>query len=345
MNTAQGIFSYLHTVNTQLAVSLLDGATLYTLTCCLGRFSGAHFNPAQTLSVIFVGRCRLAIGLFMIFMQFLGAFLGAVYAQCILQNNTFAVAMHAAIRWSSTDIHATNRLQYFFMELTLSTLVCCAYLFTGVISHGRNGALCAAIISTARAIVTFVGYSTIGQTSNLARTIGLISTAYIFLACCLLAGSEFGMGKEKSKMSMQLMKKEVELREHQIPIEELCAELKTNVNMGHSEEKANQLLKEYGLNMLTPPKKRSELVAALKCLFAGFNFLLWLGSLASVTSYIIENQQSANVKLDNLYMGIVLAVVVVVTGFFAYYQEYKSSKIMESFARLAPPTTTVCLQL
>uniref|UniRef100_A0A1I8EIX7 Na(+)/K(+)-exchanging ATPase n=1 Tax=Wuchereria bancrofti TaxID=6293 RepID=A0A1I8EIX7_WUCBA len=354
MNTAQGIFSYLHTVNTQLAVSLLDGATLYTLTCCLGRFSGAHFNPAQTLSVIFVGRCRLAIGLFMIFMQFLGAFLGAVYAQCILQNNTFAVAMHAAIRWSSTDIHATNRLQYFFMELTLSTLVCCAYLFTGVISHGRNGALCAAIISTARAIVTFVGYSTIGQTSNLARTIGLISTAYIFLAvrdewrfiyipflCCLLAGSEFGMGKEKSKMSMQLMKKEVELREHQIPIEELCAELKTNVNMGHSEEKANQLLKEYGLNMLTPPKKRSELVAALKCLFAGFNFLLWLGSLASVTSYIIENQQSANVKLDNLYMGIVLAVVVVVTGFFAYYQEYKSSKIMESFARLAPPTTTV----
>ncbi|VIO93925.1 Uncharacterized protein BM_BM10442 [Brugia malayi] len=352
--TFLGICSYLHTVNTQLAVSLLDGVALYTLTCCLGRFSGAHFNPAQTLSVIFVGRCRLAVGLFMIFMQFLGAFLGAVYAQCILQNNTFAVAMHAAIRWSNTDIHAANRLQYFFMELTLSTLVCCAYLFTGVISHGRNGALCAAIVSTARAIVTFIGYSTIGQTSNLARTIGLISTAYIFLAirdewrfiyipflCCLLAGSEFGMDKEKSKISMQLMKKEVELREHQIPIEELCAELKTDVNMGHSEEKANQLLKEYGLNMLTPPKKRSELVAALKCLFAGFNFLLWLGSFASVTSYIIESQQSANVKLDNLYMGIVLAVVVVVTGFFAYYQEYKSSKIMESFARLAPPTTTV----
>ncbi|VDO31368.1 unnamed protein product [Brugia timori] len=251
ISAISGICSYLHTVNTQLAVSLLDGVALYTLTCCLGRFSGAHFNPAQTLSVIFVGRCRLAVGLFMIFMQFLGAFLGAVYAQCILQNNTFAVAMHAAIRWSNTDIHAANRLQvenllqnYFFMELTLSTLVCCAYLFTGVISHGRNGALCAAIVSTARAIVTFIGYSTIGQTSNLARTIGLISTAYIFLAirdewrfiyipflCCLLAGSEFGMDKEKSKISMQLMKKEVELREHQIPIEELCAELKTDVNM------------------------------------------------------------------------------------------------------------------
>lgn len=40
-------------------------------------------------------------------------------------------------------------------------------------------------------------------------------------------------------------------------------------------------------------------------------------------------------------MGIVLAIVVVITGLFAYYQEYKSSKIMESFAKLAPPATTV----
>uniref|UniRef100_A0A915Q4X1 Sodium/potassium-transporting ATPase subunit alpha n=1 Tax=Setaria digitata TaxID=48799 RepID=A0A915Q4X1_9BILA len=106
-------------------------------------------------------------------------------------------------------------------------------------------------------------------------------------------------------------------------------------------ERANQLLNEYGLNILTPPRKRSELLAILKCLFAGFNFLLWLGSLASVTSYIIEYQQTDNAKLDNLYMGIVLVVVVIITGLFAYYQEYKSSKIMESFAKLAPPSTMV----
>ncbi|VDO58027.1 unnamed protein product [Onchocerca flexuosa] len=95
------------------------------------------------------------------------------------------------------------------------------------------------------------------------------------------------------------------------------------------------------MNMLTPPKKRSELLAALKCLFAGFNFLLWLGSIASIASYIIESRQNVDAKLDNLYMGIVLAVVVVITGLFAYYQEYKSSKIMESFAKLAPPNTMV----
>ena len=39
---------------------------------------------------------------------------------------------------------------------------------------------------------------------------------------------------------------------------------------------------------------------------------------------------------DNLYLGIVLTAVVVVTGIFSYYQESKSSKIMESFKNMVP---------
>jgi len=39
---------------------------------------------------------------------------------------------------------------------------------------------------------------------------------------------------------------------------------------------------------------------------------------------------------DNLYLGIVLSVVVIVTGIFSYYQESKSSKIMESFKNMVP---------
>ena len=39
---------------------------------------------------------------------------------------------------------------------------------------------------------------------------------------------------------------------------------------------------------------------------------------------------------DNLYPGIVLTVVVIVTGVFSYYQESKSSKIMESFKNMVP---------
>ena len=37
-----------------------------------------------------------------------------------------------------------------------------------------------------------------------------------------------------------------------------------------------------------------------------------------------------------MYLGIVLTAVVVVTGVFSYYQEAKSSRIMESFKTMVP---------
>ena len=40
--------------------------------------------------------------------------------------------------------------------------------------------------------------------------------------------------------------------------------------------------------------------------------------------------------LKNCFVGIVLSLVVIITGIFSYYQESKSSKIMESFANLVP---------
>lgn len=49
----------------------------------------------------------------------------------------------------------------------------------------------------------------------------------------------------------------------------------------------------------------------------------WLG--AAVTCVSLQ-----------LYLGIVLAAVVIITGCFSYYQEAKSSKIMESFKNMVP---------
>lgn len=39
---------------------------------------------------------------------------------------------------------------------------------------------------------------------------------------------------------------------------------------------------------------------------------------------------------DNLYLGVVLMSVVIITGCFQYYQESKSSKIMDSFRSMVP---------
>ncbi|CAM9897604.1 unnamed protein product, partial [Hapterophycus canaliculatus] len=45
--------------------------------------------------------------------------------------------------------------------------------------------------------------------------------------------------------------------------------------------------------------------------------------------------------LENLYLGIVLAVVVFVTGCFSYFQNAKSDDLMKSFASMSPPKVNV----
>jgi sodium/potassium-transporting ATPase subunit alpha len=45
-----------------------------------------------------------------------------------------------------------------------------------------------------------------------------------------------------------------------------------------------------------------------------------------------------------LYLGIVLTAVVVVTGCFSYYQDAKSSRIMDSFKNMVPQVSFGILQ-
>ena len=58
-------------------------------------------------------------------------------------------------------------------------------------------------------------------------------------------------------------------------------------------------------------------------------------------AYGIECVNSDDPVEDNLYLGVVLATVVIITGVFQYYQESKSSKIMESFKNLVPQQALV----
>ena len=46
------------------------------------------------------------------------------------------------------------------------------------------------------------------------------------------------------------------------------------------------------------------------------------------------------VRPDNLYVEVALTLVVIVSGLFTYYQENKSSKIMESFSTMIPPNAS-----
>merc|ERR1719423_535375 len=71
-------------------------------------------------------------------------------------------------------------------------------------------------------------------------------------------------------------------------------------------------------------------------MFSGFAMLLWLGAILCFIANSIQASAFEEPPDDNLYLGIVLTSVVIITGIFSYSQEAKSSKIMESFKNLVP---------
>nr|NP_001116982.2 sodium/potassium ATPase alpha subunit [Strongylocentrotus purpuratus] len=149
-------------------------------------------------------------------------------------------------------------------------------------------------------------------------------------------------GKRKDKKrDLEELKKEMEFDDHKISLEELVVRLDSNITTGLTVQQAAHVLARDGPNSLTPPPKTPEWVKFCQQLFGGFATLLWIGSILCFLAYAIEAATKDEPSSDNLYLGIVLASVVIITGCFSYYQEAKSSKIMESFKNMVPQEALV----
>jgi sodium/potassium-transporting ATPase subunit alpha len=135
---------------------------------------------------------------------------------------------------------------------------------------------------------------------------------------------------------MNELKQELELDVHSVDVDVLCKRFNTNIETGLTTEGAEAGRKTYGPNALTPPPTTPEWVKFCNNLFGGFALLLWFGAILCFIAYSIQASAYEEPPDDNLYLGIVLSVVVIVTGIFSYYQESKSSKIMESFKNMVP---------
>ncbi|XP_014681357.1 PREDICTED: sodium/potassium-transporting ATPase subunit alpha-like [Priapulus caudatus] len=142
--------------------------------------------------------------------------------------------------------------------------------------------------------------------------------------------------KSRDKEDLDDLKKELDMDEHKIPMDELLARYGSSLEHGLTDEQAAVFYARDGPNALTPPKKIPEWVKFCQKLFGGFALLLWIGAILCFVAYSIQASTEDDPAGDNLYLGIVLTAVVVVTGCFSYYQEAKSSKIMESFKDLVP---------
>uniref|UniRef100_A0A8C2FSJ0 Sodium/potassium-transporting ATPase subunit alpha n=1 Tax=Cyprinus carpio TaxID=7962 RepID=A0A8C2FSJ0_CYPCA len=161
----------------------------------------------------------------------------------------------------------------------------------------------------------------------------------------LAATSEQG-GKKKNKnkkkeKDMDELKKEVNLDDHKLTLEELHRKYGTDLSRGLTSARVAEILARDGPNALTPPPTTPEWVKFCKQMFGGFSMLLWTGAVLCFLAYGIQAAMEDEPANDNLYLGVVLSAVVIVTGCFSYYQEAKSSKIMDSFKNLVPQQALV----
>jgi sodium/potassium-transporting ATPase subunit alpha len=69
-----------------------------------------------------------------------------------------------------------------------------------------------------------------------------------------------------------------------------------------------------------------------------FNYLLWAGSILCFIAFGIQEDKRDK---SNLYLGIVLAIVVVAIAIFSYLQQAKSASLMAQFKNYLPPKATV----
>lgn len=140
------------------------------------------------------------------------------------------------------------------------------------------------------------------------------------------------MGKKTDDEKVSNLKNELEMWEHKVSVQELCEKLATNGKTGLTEKDAQIRLEKDGANVLSPPKVVPWYVKLLKQFSNFFAILLQVGSVLCFLSYILDHE-----NIENLYLGAVLYIVVVVTAIFSYFQEAKSEKTMEKFKNLLPP--------
>ncbi|XP_043858078.1 sodium/potassium-transporting ATPase subunit alpha-4-like [Dromiciops gliroides] len=140
---------------------------------------------------------------------------------------------------------------------------------------------------------------------------------------------------------MDDLKKEAVMEDHMLSLEELSRKYEVDLIKGLTSKRAREILLQDGPNTLTPPPNIPEWVKFCSQLFGGFSLLLWTGSILCFVAYSIQRISNKDADKDNLFLGFVLAAVVIITGCFSYYQEAKSSKIMESFKNMVPQQALV----
>jgi magnesium-transporting ATPase (P-type) len=131
--------------------------------------------------------------------------------------------------------------------------------------------------------------------------------------------------------------------EHMYPLETLSENFQTHIDYanpqnskGLTTSQANDVLKEFGLNVLTPPPKVPLWLLFLLQFTNVLMVLLMVVAAICIILFIVEPTNYAN-----LYIGVLLFIAVFITCYETFSQEAKSDSLMEKFRAMVTMQSSV----
>lgn len=129
-----------------------------------------------------------------------------------------------------------------------------------------------------------------------------------------------------------------EAKFHKISITELTQQYRTNIEQGLDTEQAVSRVAEYGKNAISPPPN-NWVKKIIGYFFGGFCGLLWVASIICYISW--KPLGNPNPAPLNLALAVILMFVIFVQAFFTAWQDWSTSRVMNSINNMLPTQTLV----
>ncbi|KXN71426.1 hypothetical protein CONCODRAFT_148866, partial [Conidiobolus coronatus NRRL 28638] len=125
---------------------------------------------------------------------------------------------------------------------------------------------------------------------------------------------------------------------HQLTVDEIKTRFNTDLVQGLTESYTVAILEKSGKNVISPPPS-NRFSKFIEYTFGGFGVLLWISAIISFLAY--QPLGGNNADPTNIGLGVLLLIVILIQIGFNAYQDYCSSKIMDSIKDMLPASATV----
>lgn len=149
--------------------------------------------------------------------------------------------------------------------------------------------------------------------------------------------SQGGLADTKDKREQKATKELKDLDWHRIDVDELLTRTNTSAQVGLDSAQVERRLKQHGKNVMSKPPKRL-LRKIFGYVFGGFGTLLVACSILAFISW--KPLGNPDPQTSNLALAIVLLVVVMIQACSNAWQDFSTSRIMDSIAGMLPDAVT-----